>query len=396
MLFSRSLLVFGALLGSVSLQGANSVAGSTVVLPFTNRLPSHPAPAGNTNDWIGESIAEALREALSASGVPVIPRGDVTEAYETLHLSSNAELTQASALKLGQTVNAERIIAGTFRTDAAGTLTIETTVIDRGRSRINGPFLDSGLTSGIDLVEGHLAWRMVSILAPLAAPTETSFHVLRPPVRAAAEENFIRGLLSTSAAQKERYYQQANRIDPRFARPVLELGKIDLSRRSYKSAAVWFSKVEPKDLHYAEASFYSGVAKFRDGDYVSAQGAFDRITKSLPAAEVFNNLGATESRLNVSHALVSFRQAVEIDPSQSDYHFNLGYALFKTGQFNEAADRFRAVLERDPSDQMATVMLGRSIKREGLRSGNPADARFESAERFKETYQQPTLRSTAR
>lgn len=371
--------MFGiALLCGSALQAAT---GGTAVLPFTNQ-----SPQANANDWIGESIAEALREALTVSGVPVIPREEIAQAYTRLRLRPGVELTQASILKIGQTVNAERVIAGTFRADSVGALTIATTLSDRTRARITGPFIESGLVSGIDVVEGHLAWQMVRIITPLAAPPETSFALLRPPVRAAAEESFIRGMLSATTAQKERYYQQAARSDPRFGRPLLELGRIDMERRSYKSAAAWLSKVEPTDMHYAEASFYLGAATFHAGDYVSAQGAFDRIANTIDTAETFNNLGAAQSRLSMPRALESFRKAIELDPSQADYHFNLGFALFKSGQFDAAADMFRAVLERNPSDQVATLLLGRCIKREGLRAGNPADARFQTAERFKDTY----------
>ena len=69
----------------------------------------------------------------------------------------------------------------------------------------------------------------------------------------------------------------------------------------------------------------------------------------------------------------------------------MGFMLFKTGQYEAAADRFRAVLDRNPSDQMATVLLGRSLKAEALRKV-PADARFETPERFKDTYDEPLYR----
>jgi tetratricopeptide (TPR) repeat protein len=355
-------------------------------------LASSPTPS---SEWIGESIAESLREALASRGMMVVSRQDLTEAYVTLRLRPGAEITSASALKLGQALSVETVIYGTYRAESSGSLAIDTSVSDRLRSRISAPIQDTGNVTDIDRVEAHLAWQVIRAVVPATAPPEPSAQMLRPPVRASAEESFIRGLLATSPELKERLYQQAAKADAKFARPALELGKIDLARKSYKNAAVWFGRIEPADMHYAEASFYSGVAKFHDGDYVSAQGAFDRITKTLPVAEVFSNLGIVENRLNLSRAVSTFREAVNLDPNNPDYQFNLAYSLFKLGRFDAAADRFRAVLERDPGDQMATLLLGKSIKREGIRSSNTADARFEWAERFKDTYEPPLPRPAA-
>jgi tetratricopeptide (TPR) repeat protein len=243
----------------------------------------------------------------------------------------------------------------------------------------------------LDRLEAHLAWQVLRALSQ--APPEDSYRTLRPPVRAGAEESFIRGLL-VSGADREKHYQQAARTDPRFARPLLELAKIELARRNYKAAADWLMKVPSTDLHAPEATFYLGVARYHLGDYAASQAAFERITGSLPIPEVFNNLGVAESRRNQMHALASFREALQLNPTQPDYHFNMGYILLKTGQYEAAADRFRAVLERSPSDQVATVMLGRSLKGEDPRK-SPSDPRFDAPERFKDTYDPPQYRPTS-
>jgi tetratricopeptide (TPR) repeat protein len=369
---------------------ADSVlAGSAAVLPFTN-VSANPTPG---SEWIGESIAEALRQALIARGSPVIARPDVMEAYTDLRLRPSAELTQASVLKLGQALNADDIVYGSYRVDLpGGMLTIQAVVSDRAKAQLSAPFLEAGPLAELDRLEAHLNWRAIGLIAPALTPPEADYRTLRPPVRLAAEEAFIRGWI-TGPDQRETFYQQAARSDPAFARPVLELGKIELARKNYKAASEWLSKVNAANPHYPEANFYLGVAKFRESDYASAQAAFERITESLPAAEVFNNLGVAESRRGSLHALSSFREALDINPSHPDYHFNMGFMLFKTGQFEAAADRFRAVLDRNPSDQTATILLGRSLKGEGLRKGNSADARFELAERFREVYEEPIFRA---
>ncbi len=372
------------------LRGDSVLEGSAAVLPFTNVS----ATATPGVDWIGESIAEALRETLIARGSPVIARADVMEAYTDLRLRPTAELTQASVLKLGQAVNADDVVYGTYRVDAAtGTISIQAVVSDRAKAQLSAPFSEAGPLAELDRLEAHLNWRALAHIAPALNPAEADYRTLRPAVRTVAEEAFIRGWIATAAEQRESFYQQATRADARFSRPAVELGRIELGRKNYKAASEWLGKVNAADPHFPEASFYLGVAKFRENDYAAAQQAFERITESLPAAEVFNNLGVAESRRGALHALSSFREALDVNPSHPYYHFNMGFMLFKTGQFEAAADRFRAVLDRNPSDQVATILLGRSLKAEGLRKGNAADARFETVERFRDSYEEPIFRA---
>jgi hypothetical protein len=73
---------------------------------------------------------------------------------------------------------------------------------------------------------------------------------------------------------------------------------------------------------------------------------------------------------------------MEGDPADPDYQFNVGLALFKRGKLDDAADRFRAVLERTPEDPVAIRMLGRC-----LRGGQPRTfERTEALERLKISY----------
>ena len=380
-----------ALLCAPLLRADSVVAGSVAVLPFIDVSATPTVGA----DWIGESVAEALRETLAARGLPAIARTDILEAFSDLRLRRSAELTRASVLKLGQAMNADQVIYGTFRfQSSSGMLTVQATISDRARARLVDLPEESGTLNELDRVEAHLGWQALREVAPPMAPAESAFQTLRPPVRVTAEEAFIRGWMATDD-QKERFYQQAVRADARFARPMLELGKIELARKNNKAAAEWLTKIDPANQHFAEAAFYLGVAKFRQRDYLAAQTAFERIKTLLPVPEVLNNLGVVESRSNQPQALASFREALDLNPNQPDYHFNMGYVLFRSGQFDAAAERFRAVLEREPNDAMATSLLGRSLKSEGFRRGNPADARYEALERFKETYEEPYFRPAA-
>jgi Flp pilus assembly protein TadD len=106
--------------------------------------------------------------------------------------------------------------------------------------------------------------------------------------------------------------------------------------------------------------------------------------------EVYNDLGAAQARHKDStQAIASFRKALEGDSADPDYHFNLGYTLWRSGDYAGAVESLRAVVERNPSDAEATALLGRALKKEGPRPGDP---RTEARERLKTDYEETAYR----
>jgi tetratricopeptide (TPR) repeat protein len=361
-------------------------ADDTAVLPFANVSAS----SGRNVDWIGESIAEDLRATFSARGILTLERDRIAEAYRRLQLRERSELTEGSILKLGEVLDAEHVVHGTFFYTPAAAVTPGSTGGSKGSLKIQARVSDRRRLrqSAVFELEAHLAWRALTAVAPAQAPAESEFRSLRTPVPLDALENYIRGLLAAAPEQKEKYFAQAARQDPDFSPPAFELGKIHFERKDYREAAQWLEHVGPADNHYREASFLLGIARYQAGDFEAANKAFQMISAKVPISVVWNNLGAAESRRNLPQSIESFRKALDQDPSDPDYHFNLGYALFKKGDFAAAADRFREVLDRDPGDQMATLLLGRCLKKQGLRAATPSDARLQALERLKYTYEE--------
>jgi tetratricopeptide (TPR) repeat protein len=369
------------------------LAQNTAVLPFSNVSSPNTIRNPASMDWIGESIAETLRAAFAARGVLILERDRTAEAYQRLHLRERTELTEASMLKVGEILDAEQVVHGTFSVVPAtgaskGSLKIQARVSDRRRLRQSAVFEETGAIEDLATLESHLAWRALTVVAPSRAPAESEFRSLRTSVPLDVLENYIRGLLAAAPEQREKYFTQAARLDPDYSPPAFELGKIHFERKEYREAAVWLEHVGYNENHYREASFLLGFARYQAGDFEAARKAFQSIAAKVPISTVWNNLGAAESRLNLPQAVETFRKALDQDPSDPDYHFNLGYALFKKGDFAAAADRFRAVLDRNPGDQMATLLLGRCLKKQGLRAATASDARLQALERLKDTYEE--------
>jgi tetratricopeptide (TPR) repeat protein len=367
-------------------------AETALVLPFFNHSKSANL------DWIGESIAETVRDALSSEGLLVLDRADRLEAYRRLSLRPGAEVTHASIIKIGESLDASNVIYGFYELLEAepgkeqwkGSLRITARILDLKHTRQSPPFGEVGAMQELAALEVHLGWRALESLNPKTKVSEQEFVKARPTVRIDAVESYVRGLLATSPEQRHRFFTQAARLDEHYSQPCFELGKIYWEKKDYKIAAGWLERVALTDPHYREAQFFLGLCRYSNGDFGGAEQAFQLVSDTVPLNEVYNDLGAAQARRNSTAAAVaSFKKALEGDSADPDYHFNLGYTLWRAGQYDGAIESFRAVVARNPNDTEATTLLGRALKQDGPR---PGDSKTENRERLKTNYEEAAYR----
>ncbi len=370
-------------------------AETVLVLPFANVSKSANL------DWIGESIAETTREALASEGVLVLDREDRLEAYRRLSVRPNALLTRATVIKIGQALDASKVIHGQFdltppaagagatANPARGTLRITARILNIEGLKQGPEYAESGPLEDLAAIQTRLSWQTLQFIVPKTAPSEQEFLGARPPVRVDAIENYVRGLLASSAEQKHRFFTQAARLDERYSQPAFQLGKIYWERKDYRAAATWLARVRRSDSHYLEAQFFLGLCRYYTGDFNLSSQCFQSVAVWVPLNEVWNNLGAAQSRLGIGAAAENFRKALEGDDADPDYHFNLGYVLWKNGEFDAAVASFRAALERNPEDAEATSFLGRALRKDPARQG---DSRTQGRERLKTNYEETAYR----
>ena len=358
-----------------------------LVLPFFN-LSKDP-----NLDWMGESLAESVREGLSSEGLIALDRDGRVEAYSRLSLRPYSLLTKASVVKIGEELDAEQVVFGQYDVKAApgfakngASLLITARVLDLKRVKEGPEFQEVGALEDLAALQEHLAWQTLRFLKPAGAPSEAEFRDRHPAVRVDAVENYTRGLLATNADDKHRFFTQAARLDSHYSLPDFQLGRLLWNKKEYKSAAEWFQKVGPGDAHYHEANFFLGLCRYQSGDFSGAAAAFREVARVVPLSEVYNNLAAAESRSNhLPSSVDDFRKALDGDRSDPVYQFNLGYALWRAGDFSAAAERFHAALERDPADAAAALLLARCEKQSGPR---PGDSQTEGLERLKTNYEE--------
>src|SRR5579884_332144 len=296
-------------------------ADTYLVLPFFN-------DSGRANiDWIGESIADAVHDALTSASLLAVSRDDREEAYERLSLRSSAgPLTLASVVRIGQAVDADEVIYGHFDLKPAddpkksrGSLKINAQVLDLKHLHEGPRFSETGALEDIAHLQNHVSWEALQYVAPAAAPTEEQFNREHPPVRVDALENYIRGLLADKDEDKHRLFSQALRLQPDFSPAAFQLGRLDWRQKDYRSASDWLAKVAAGDHHYYQANFLLGLSRYSLADYAAAQSAFELVAANVPLNEVLNDLGAAQSRRNLPAALDNFQKALEGDSSDPDY-----------------------------------------------------------------------------
>jgi tetratricopeptide (TPR) repeat protein len=364
-------------------------AETVLILPFFNH-------SNSTNlDWIGESIADAVQESLVSQGVLTLGREERLEAFRRLSLRSNVVLTRASILKAGEALDAAKVVYGQYELTppaagssggSHGTLHIAARILNVKHLTQGPEYGDSGPLEDLAALEAHLSWQTLELLAPKTAPSEQEFLRARPRVRLDALENYIRGLLAENADQQRRFFMRAARLDENYSQPCFQLGKSYWHKKDYRTAGNWLARVNRSDPHYLEAQFFLGLCEYHAGDYAAAVKCFETVAASVPLNEVYNDLGAAQSRSDLRAAIESYRKALEGDSSDPDYHFNLGYAQWRAGEYAAAADSFRAVLERNPDDNEAALLLSRAERREPPRPGGAA------RERLKTNYEETAFR----
>jgi tetratricopeptide (TPR) repeat protein len=381
------------------------MADTAVVLPLFNYTKSPSL------DWIGESVAERVRESLASEGLLLASREDRIEVYHRLSIRPNAILTRATIFKIGQSLDASQVIFGQYElTPAAapaspgagataqdagppaapdpkaalnGTLRLTGFIIDLKHMRLGPTFSADGPLTDLSVLQTKVAWLVLHYLSPKLSITEVEFMRTRPPVRVDALESYIRGLLASSDDVRIKLFTQATKIDDHYSEPAFQLGRLYFRKKAYRDSSLWFSKVASTDSHYMEAMFFLGLCRFYQGDYESAVKQFQTVADSVPLNEVYNNLGAAQSRLEKPEAVENFRKALEGDEADPDYWFNVGLMLWKQGQFAAAKEKFTAVLERNAQDQEASDMLGRSVRMEGAKANTPSPK-----ERVKSTFEE--------
>jgi tetratricopeptide (TPR) repeat protein len=380
-------LIFASLLAIPSF-GAGS--DTLVIMPFEN------VSSRAEYNWIGESFAAALGDALDKPGLVVIRSDERNVAYKQEGLSPSAILTRATMIKIAERAGANLVVIGTYRiTDEREkepsaeppvkrdgknskseaqaekkierTISITARVIDIREGRLIGEFNLGGDLFDLQRFQGQLAYEILykhNSSLPFSRDEIVTQATLAP---VSAFENFIKGTLTRDRKAQIDFLERAikefsDKTRANYIPAMFELGRIHYEAEEYKEALELLSRIGEKEPRYDEVQFYLGVTQNALGQIDQALSSQQKLATVLPLYEVYNNIGALHIRQKqYTEALNHLKPASDVDSRDTDVLFNLGYTYFLAKDYAKAAGILRQEIERRPDDGEAYYILSKAL-----------------------------------
>jgi tetratricopeptide (TPR) repeat protein len=247
-------------------------------------------------------------------------------------------------------------VLGSYKFDGTR-LTATAQLLDMRAQKLLPALTESASLADLGNLQSALAWDLLHLIRADFSEPEEKYIASVASVRLDAQENYVRGMLAATADEKIQHYREAAHLNPDYAQAWLELGKSYYAQRDYESAISALNQVKLTSTVAREANFYLGLTAYAHGDFAKSESAFEFVAARLPLAEIYNNLGVVAARRGQKKAADYFARAIQDDPSDADYHFNMGVVLSQTGDRTGAARELRTALDRHPNDTEAKMLL---------------------------------------
>ena len=326
-----------------------------VVIPFDNPT-QEPRLA-----WLREGAAILLTDALAAIGAPMIEREERLQAFDRLQLPAYATLSRASTIRVGHALAAGAVITGTMQLEA-DRLIVRARVVRIDSGRLLPEVEASGALPDMFGVFATLAQRVRGATAAVAvndrlAPSPQVF------------ELYVKGLVAETPATALAFLEQALKAAPRYDRVRLALWEMHTEASDHERALAVISGVNAESKLYRESRFRRSLSLMQLKRFDEALQTLRALQSESPSAPVANAIGVIELRRATTHepgrATYYFSQASELDPSDGDLFFNLGYAYWLDRDATAATYWLREAVRRDPADGDAHYILSVALRQTG-------------------------------
>ena len=394
-------------LGAASSHAIAQAGGDVVmVLPFENTSNRQEY------NWVGESFADSLADLLNKPGLVVVSSDERQLAYQRLRLPETIIPSRATAIKLAREAKASMIVIGTYsvmtpevastpnddkddkaeKPEAYVQLTARVIKVNEGRtlgelfdgSWATRQFDFGGPLTTLQNIQGRLAFQILYQRDKALPFSQLQLIDEATKVPQRAFEAYVKGVQLPERDSKRsnylknamHYYGEANggAVYPQAA---FELGRFYMLEGKWKDATEYFTKLQKKDPHYAEAAFYAGLGYAKMGEFGHALAALVPLATDVPLIGIYNNAGAValeasreekkdEERARLLNQAIAFlARAADSSPDDPMVHFNYGYALFLAGKYAEAAEQLKPVITANPRDGQAYFLYAKSLEKVG-------------------------------
>jgi tetratricopeptide (TPR) repeat protein len=358
-------LIITLCLSFVGFTGRGMAADTILVMPFENR-----SQMGDYN-WIRDSFAILMSNMLEVPGIAIIGAEERNLAFERLRLSPNDLLTRAAMIRVSEAARANLALIGEF--DIGGekentTIAITARLIETQEGRLvgNKVFNLSGPLSGLQQMQGQLAWNILNLRNPSLPYTRDQLAGRSSSVPPRAYESFIKAVQTKDLNLREGFLRRAiqefgSEGGPgQYAQAISELGLCHYRQGRHTEAIKLFKDLGKDDPGYEEGLFYLGLSAYRAGDINEALAALGKLAELVPMVEVFNNAGAVMlAKGDNANALQMLRRAVANAPNDPVYRFNYGYALWRNQNHSEAIQHLNVAVKANQRDGEAFFLLAK-------------------------------------
>ena len=374
-----------------SAQNLPNTGQTLVVFPFENA--SHvPGLA-----WISESFPELLGERLASPTLYFVGRDQRLQAYDRGSIPANLHPSRATLYRLAEQLDVDCVVLGQFTYDGR-TFTATAQLLDMHRLKLQPAVTASGPLTDLINIQTGLAWELLRQLRSDLSIGRDAYLAAFPQVRLDAFENYVRGIMAATPTERLQHFKEAVRLNPAYNEAWLQLGRTYYGERQYDATVAALDHIPQAVPMAREASFYVGLASYYVGDFSKAESAFSFVATRLPLPEVDNNLGVATGRRGKREAAQFFQRALDADPNDADYHFNLGVALYRNGDLTGALRQLREALAQRPADSEAQSFLGRLEAEASTKSQATSEAATPvktPLERIKPNYDENSFRQIA-
>jgi predicted Zn-dependent protease len=405
--FAATLLALLALLVAVPLRAPAAVPQEMALLPQTAGDVVMILPFENTSgqrefNWVGESFADSLADLLGSHGLRVVTSDARELAYQRLRLPLTVIPSRATSIKLAREAGATMVVLGTYEVTSAhdeksvAEVHGSARIIRVNEGRIAGKQMPDGRWAthefffgdallNLQTVQGKLTYQILYEQDDKLPYSERSIVEQATKVPPKAFEARVKATMTADREKRLAYLTNAMREFEKanpgsiYKEAAFELGELYYTQAppDYKKAAEYFSMLQRRDPHYAEAAFYAALAYWRAGELQSALDVILPLTTDVPLTSIYNNAGALSTQAARSEKTADKREtlvkqatgylsrAVESEPDDPMVRFNYAYALMLSGNYAKAAEQLKEVVKQNPKDPEALFLLAKSEEKAG-------------------------------
>lgn len=353
---------------------AQAVPGSRVlVMPFAASTDAKAPGGAGTALWLGEAAAVLLTERLQALGADALPRDDRVAVFDRLQLPmSTSLLARATMLRVGELIGASEVISGEIRLGGSR-LSVRARIVRLDTGRQLPELADEAELSDIFALFDRLASRLAAATGRVqpAAPRRT------PTLPLETFESYIKGLVAATPAAQQRFLESAMMQAPHDARILTALWSVYTDQGAHEKALQAASAVPTDSPLSRKARFAVALSLIELRRF---DGAFRQLTAlhgERKHAALSNALGIVQLRRGAVAESGSptfyFTRAVDEEPANTDYLFNLGYARALAGDSAGALQWLRETVRYDAAHGDAHLVMSAVL----AASGRTAEAQRE-------------------